>query len=137
MGCDIHPYLARRTGEGKLEPFICNALDLGRSYVMFGLMAGVRGDVCLFEPRGLPEDIPSTYKFDYDRDDEVHSASWLTTAEVRAVADAFPDAVEQRTGEPFMYVYLAALVGMMEAVDRWADTHDPGGGAILIFWFDS
>ena len=138
MGCDIHPHVARRTGEGKLVPFMYSSLDLGRDYVMFGLLAGVRGEEKLFEPRGLPDDVPSTYKFDYDRmEGDAHSASWLTTEEVRAVAEAYPAAVERRGGERRQNPFLAALVGLMGAVDQWSEEYDPGGSAVFVFWFDN
>jgi len=138
MGCDIHPRIARRTGEGELVSFMHGTLDLGRDYVMFGLMAGVRGKEKLFEPRGLPDDVPFSYKFDHDRlDGDAHSASWLTTQEVRMVADAYPEVAERLDGKRRQNPWLAALVGLMEAVDRWSDEYDPDGGAVLIFWFDN
>ncbi len=59
MGCDIHVYIEyRRKNDtennewfgfgGKINP--------GRNYLMFSIMAGVRGDFILFSPRGLPPD---------------------------------------------------------------------------------
>ena len=136
MGCDITPYVARRTGKGTLEPFMYSALDLSRDYVLFGLLAGIRGKVTLFEPRGLPEDVPFTYKFDFERMD-AHTPSWLTTDEVRAVAEAYPSAAAEHGQAGGTNPFLAALVGLMEAYDVWAAEYDPGGGAVLIFWFDS
>lgn len=58
MGCDIHAYIefeGRTAPDGAIywKPFASNFGD--RSYVMFGIMAGVRiPQVMLFEPRGLP-----------------------------------------------------------------------------------
>ena len=136
MGCDITPHVARRTGEGKLEPLMYSSLDLGRDYVMFGLMAGVRGKIEMFEPRGFPVDVPITYKFDFERMD-AHTPSWLTTEEVRAVAEAYPSAAAEQGRGGGMNPFLVVLVGLMEALDSWATEYDPGGGAVLIFWFDS
>ena len=138
MGCDVHPYIARRTGQGTLEPVMYGSLDLGRDYLMFGLMAGVRGTARLFAPRGLPDGVPFPYKFDHDRmEGDARSASWLTTAEVGSVAAAHTVAAAEQRGGRSESLLLAALLGLMDGVDRWCDAHDPGGGAVLIFWFDN
>jgi hypothetical protein len=138
MGCDIHPSIARRTGDGKLKPFMYSRLDLGRDYLMFGLLAGVRGGEELFEPRGLPDDVPFTDQFDFDRmEDDAHTPSWLTTAEVMQVVAAYSTSNEQNREERCLNPHLAALAGLMEGVEFWADEYDPGGGAVLIFWFDN
>jgi len=138
MGCDIHPYIARRTGDGDLEPFMYSQLDLSRNYLMFGLLAGVRGGEALFEPRGLPDGVPFTYQFDYDRmEDDAHTASWLTTSEVRQVAEKYPSVFEELRGKRWMHPHLAALLSLMEGVDTWAEEYDPGGEAVFIFWFDN
>lgn len=60
MGCDIHAYIeyegwTRNDGTIYWKPFASNFGD--RSYVMFGIMAGVRiPDVAIFEPKGLPNE---------------------------------------------------------------------------------
>jgi hypothetical protein len=135
MGTDINAYVAYKAGDGNLEPFMYGSLDLGRDYELFGLMAGIRGEARLFESRGLPDRIPSIYQFFFDRSDGI-AASWLTTAEVRLVAEEYPQVFERQSGQRRMSPYLAAIVGLMEGVDAWAKEYDPGGGAILIFWFD-
>lgn len=67
---------------------------------MFGLLAGVRGGEALFEPRGLPDDVPFTDPFDFDRmEDDAHTPSWLTTAEVMQVVAAYSPSSEQKRGE--------------------------------------
>lgn len=57
MGCDIHAYVDydepndfEHKWVGHLGEFI-----LGRDYFLFSLMAGVRGNEALFQPKGLPE----------------------------------------------------------------------------------
>lgn len=59
MGCDIHTYLeyadvTDREGQPYWQNFTSNGG--GRDYLMFEILAGVRGgEQQLFEPRGLPE----------------------------------------------------------------------------------
>jgi len=64
MGCDIHPYLEvvhnnRKMADGK--PYVESySATLNRDYCLFSLMAGVRGsgnEVCVSEPKGLPENL--------------------------------------------------------------------------------
>ena len=65
MGCDIHAYIDYDDFTTKEEKtwISCWArdIDLGRSYVIFALMAGVRYDSRthnfspLFEPRGITD----------------------------------------------------------------------------------
>lgn len=76
MGADIHMYVEQRLSPNdKWEPsplfheryedtdssgnkiMRLNSCFTGRNYEMFGILAGVRGSGCLYEPRGLPSDI--------------------------------------------------------------------------------
>jgi hypothetical protein len=61
MGCDIHGHIEyKRWEETNVigTPYWNFAENLGgRDYAMFGLLAGVRGKDCMFEPRGIPENI--------------------------------------------------------------------------------
>lgn len=68
MGCDIHGYI-------EYEKFVmqdgtvyrsCIGQNLGdRDYSMFGFLAGVRRDGCIFEPRGIPDNLSFTVKGAY------------------------------------------------------------------------
>lgn len=56
MGCDIHAYLEyqpKNNGDCNYQCF--GEIDLYRNYLMFSIMAGVRGETVLFSPRGFPE----------------------------------------------------------------------------------
>lgn len=131
MGCDIHSYVYHRQGKGPLNTFLCMELNLGRDYGLFGLMAGVRGEHKLFDARGFPEDTPHRIRFDYDRRiDDVHDASWLTTGELKQVAEKYIEINERRNP------WLETVIGYMDALDDWCQEDDPGGQAILIFFFD-
>jgi hypothetical protein len=63
MGCDIHCYIDYDPpGENDhgLVNHLCE-INVGRNYMLFNIMAGVRGDdQTLFEPRGLPENLSWT-----------------------------------------------------------------------------
>lgn len=58
MGCDIHMYLETKpklNGKWRLK----KEIDIGRNYILFGLLAGVRYDLLppISESRGLPYDL--------------------------------------------------------------------------------
>lgn len=60
MGCDIHCYIEYRDRdvsdrEDKSWSSFGGRINPGRNYLMFSLMAGVRGGDGIFEVRGLPE----------------------------------------------------------------------------------
>lgn len=59
MGCDIHAYIEFQEYEDKDgNPMYWNwsgRVWFSRNYWLFELMAGVRGDNKLYEPRGIPE----------------------------------------------------------------------------------
>ena len=131
MGCDIHPYVHHRHGGGTLNTFLCVELNLGRDYGLFGLMAGVRGKHKLFDARGFPKDTPNRVRFDYNRFiDDAHNESWLTTSELKQIAKKFNELYERRNP------WLETVIGYMDALDNWCEEEDPGGQAILIFFFD-
>mgnify|MGYP007071612154 FL=1 len=68
MGCDIHGYIEYEDwtdNDGKVHRS-CFGENLGtRDYSMFGLLAGVRRSGCVFEPRGLPENVSFDVKSAY------------------------------------------------------------------------
>lgn len=137
MGCDIHPYVCYRTGEGRLKSFQHDPFSLGRDYTLFGLLAGVRGTHALFEARGFPEEVPFHINLAFDRRaDDTHDASWLTTAEVKAVDAAYAQIREEEGGPKPRNMYMAALIGCMQGLDDWCAVYDPGGYAVLVFYFD-
>lgn len=61
MGCDIHTYIEYEAyPDSDRHAWWCmgGRYNPGRDYLMFDIMAGVRGsDHTLFEPRGLPDNI--------------------------------------------------------------------------------
>lgn len=88
MGCDIHAYIeyeGHTSPDGSIywKPFASNFG--GRSYVMFGIMAGVRiPDVAIFEPKGLPND-------GLDLAYEANSDEWMYITETDGEGYASPE----------------------------------------------
>ena len=65
MGCDIHGYIEfKHPKNDRWEPF-GKRLRLDRTYLLFGLLANVRCDGALIEPRGMPSDIGYDVRDDY------------------------------------------------------------------------
>jgi hypothetical protein len=57
MGCDIHMILEFKHTTAKAWNNFGGNISPGRDYDMFELLAGVRGGIPKYEPRGLPDDI--------------------------------------------------------------------------------
>jgi hypothetical protein len=74
-----------------------------RNYHLFGVLADVRGSGdCISEPRGIPDDISSGYKYIIDRwDGDGHSHSYFTLSELLEVdwekydAEYFTETIEK------------------------------------------
>ena len=85
MGCDIHAYTERKNDDGQYE-VVGDFLSDGRSYAVFGFLAGVRNYseiTPISEPRGIPADASPSIKSHHERwSDDAHSASWLSTDEL-------------------------------------------------------
>lgn len=66
--------------------------DPGRNYLLFSILAGVRGDgIPIAPPRGLPNDVSARVFREAERyGPDGHSHSWLTLAELQAYDWAAP-----------------------------------------------
>lgn len=85
MGCDIHVCVELKESWG--NKWCACILEDGafsdRNYVLFGMLAGVRGDgPTISEPRGWPPDLSPEVKTAIENDMGDHSASWLTVKEI-------------------------------------------------------
>jgi hypothetical protein len=142
MGCDIHAVIEYRHPNGFYASLTNGGLLLYRDYDLFGMLAGARGDQDLpplFEPRGLPPEYGTEVGALYFERELVegswrvtpnpdwHSASWLTTAEVRA-ALAHHGRPLGECGPEFR-----AAVAAMDELDRCFGS----GASRLVFWFDN
>ncbi|MDH4186827.1 MAG: hypothetical protein OEV08_07510 [Nitrospira sp.] len=64
MGCDIHCYIEYRTA-GDTHWFSWGErINLGRNYVLFGLLAGVRCEGQIYPLRGYPDDAGQAARHD-------------------------------------------------------------------------
>lgn len=140
MGVNVGTHLCIRR-PGREIQYLCRGPWIPRNYWLYGLMAGVRGPVRLFEPRGVPDDANSRLKWELR--DGKHAAdeyaqSWLTTDELRAVARAYESEPTFQAEYPGQKIdvgpHFAATIGAMEALDEWCREHG-GGQAILAFSF--
>jgi hypothetical protein len=85
MGCDIHSYAERETTIGFFYIPDVGRFD-GRSYLIFGFLAGVRNYSYLpqiSEPRGFPEDASDFVKEEFNEwGIDAHTPSWLLIDEL-------------------------------------------------------
>lgn len=104
MGCDIHIHVERKHhvngteqwvnfSNWEVDPygdcenehgFVVNNFYKGRSYELFGALAGVRSDLVeSLEPKGFPDDAGAQTKSDYERwGTDAHTPSYLTLQEL-------------------------------------------------------
>lgn len=122
MGCDIHAHIEAK----EYESFYRQAyVHLTRNYLMFGLMAGVRKDIAMIAPRGLPTDISTTVRWEHrEMELDAHTSSFLTADEFEQVLKAY-EADGSWGGTP--PIYKATLALMRELGDT----------ARIVFWFDN
>lgn len=87
MGCDIHAYVEKRVGD-HWEALEFEIFEDGRSYSIFGFLAGVRNYSAvtpIAEPRGLPADVSDTVRASFEQwGGDGHTSSWLTLEELLA-----------------------------------------------------
>ena len=151
MGCDIHmnlEYSLWNFSEGKFDSSL--ALNVGRDYTLFGLLAGVRGDSYneIAPPRGVPEDIVHDTALRYTLDAEEHkdypwfkewtgemkgrgwhpdwhTASWLTPDELDEVCRRYSNIGRGITND---------LTFLRDVVRSAKNNYK---SARVVFWFDN
>ncbi len=138
MGVNISTLLCLRKPSGDVSS-LSRGPFIPRDYDLYGLMAGVRGEHRLFEPRGLPEGSDSHIRRELGQTnpdmDGYHSYSWLTVAELHAVADAYLNEPSfHYAATPHLNVGFAMTLGAMVALERWCEATG-AGEAILVFSF--
>lgn len=93
MGCDIHMYVEKRLSKSDAwqldenhaineDGYLEQVTATGRNYILFGLMAEVRGNDYLYSARGTPNDISDLLRVESEGPDN-HSNSWLTLDEFK------------------------------------------------------
>lgn len=147
MGCDLHGFVERKNQEGQWEYVPGFSPFDWRSYGLYGWLAGVRNYSAvppLAKPRGVPPDASAYLKEKY-RDDDYHSASWVSLAEMlafdydalvedRRVSTATTGAATCAPGEGETMTYRAFLgKRFFEDLDKLKELE----AGRVVFWFDS
>ena len=128
MGCDIHTYIEYSKDGERWDSW--GKIELGRDYILFGLMAGVRQEVLgggpPFPPRGLPDHLSWRVWYDYkEHQQDHHTPSWLTSKELGVIIKKYRKFVQ--------YPHTVKL----EATKTALDVLGKSGYSRLVFWFDS
>lgn len=86
MGCDVHMHVEVKVS-GKWLHYSCPRIQ--RSYDLFGILAGVRGEgPPIVDPKGLPDDLSEITRIDYEYEKEdSHTESWLNKKELAVLVD--------------------------------------------------
>ena len=131
MACDIHCHVEVKI-KGRWHHW--NALSIGRNYILFGKMAGVRGaDIePVAEPRGIPDDATFLTKHDCLKwGEDGHSHSWLSAAEAKTVQEWLERGCP-RWGPPvFGYLFGHYIYSHLDGENCGVKD------SRLVFWFDN
>ncbi len=138
MGCDIHIYIEYREDKGpwKLHPkhqyedtdegYINQCPASNRNYSLFGILAEVRGNGCIYPQRGLPKDISPKLKAHMDKWLE-HSPHWLTLSEFQKCLNKYDKLWKKEAKQQYKRHVKELADGMIdqEYFDRvWKDDPD-------------
>lgn len=128
MGTDISAhiefYLSKYDDRKRWEYY--GEILIPRSYHLFGLMAGVRGEQTLFKAKGLPEDVCTCLIEDYE-ECEGYSASYLFQHELLKVIEIY---WELNANWPEMKLILDATTSAMGVLNNGSSNNSR-----LVFWF--
>ena len=133
MGCDIHLHIEIKI-DGNWEHYAYP--HIARSYVLFGVLAGVRGDSKpIVAPKGFPVDASVVTKLDYAHwGSDAHTPSWLNAKEVGRLRRWFDD--ETTTAVSLEYNILSNTYLFGNAFDV-ADLPSTVEDFRFVFWFDN
>jgi hypothetical protein len=97
----------------------------GRNYQLFSILADVRGDYSpIVEPRGIPEDASTGYKYMCDRwDGDAHSHSYYTLTELLNV-----------DWEEYGDCYLGEF---LQSIERMKEIDENTDNVRMCFFFDN
>jgi hypothetical protein len=151
MGCDIHAHVEIHYN-GNWEHYAMPSID--RWYDLFGIMAGVRGDLePIVEPKGLPEDMSTVTRLDWERwEPDAHTPSWFNENEIDQLSDWLAQKAQEAVlnGEDVSPLHFSLEYGILNKTYMFGNSltdfkhYDDieylpkGGDAVrLIFWFDN
>jgi hypothetical protein len=118
----------------------------GRSYELFGLMAGVRGINNLYSPRGIPQNCSLPISLFWEKEENwCHSPSYLSVEEyIECLANTegvlYSPNDEPKSGEEVKLI--SDKYGFTSFTDFarrmiYLEKSNPGEQVRLVFWFDS
>jgi hypothetical protein len=141
VGSDIYAYVEyRKRGDKDTSWYQFGKIILPRDYVLFGRMAGVRGDGDpVAEARGFPADASVGVLYAYKEAGE-YFASWLTCSELF-------EAYRLASNDPAYETYVSELKGFLPGERRtrhevhalckaMQSLEEAGYETRLVFWFD-
>ena len=126
LGTDLNVYVEERIDEYDSWAVGCSFFPY-RDYMLFGLLAGVRGEEeAIFTPRGLPADKSSFVEAEYGDGSNWHDPSYLSVEELEVIINTYVKLCGHSVGGDILAIY-GALKGY--ALDQMPTR--------LVFWFDS
>jgi len=149
MGCDIHCFIEKKTDEKynvwqQVKIYNVNewsyGLDVvnpydGRSYDLFSILAGVRGEYePLVSPRGLPENLSQ----DVEKEkiwwnEDYHTPTWYDLNELLLFKKMY---AEKEEYESFIY-FVDKIEMYLDFAKEWIYGDVAPGRYRVIMWFDS
>lgn len=137
MGCDIHLHTEVKI-DGQWHHY--NTPEVPRSYALFSLMAGVRGE---HDPvtrrKGFPDDASAVTKLDQKHwDCDAHSYSWLSSEEILQLSERmkelWPKYNPLTESDYFGFFFENDYSGFHKyPEDRYEGVED----VRFVFWFDN
>lgn len=137
MGADIRIYMEYL--ERKSNKYKCiGEFDGERLYGVFGIIAGVRSDIKpIYPPRGLPIDVNDSIYKKYTGEPEYHTASWLSTSELRECLDAVYE-IFRKEDEEVGRTYDPDWAKSYEQIYNYMKSSEEDGDPTrIVFWFDN
>lgn len=91
VGADIHDYVeviipSNTPGEAPVINCVWRSAFKGRDYLLFGLLANVRGDGPVYPLRGVPSEMSTVADAELREDGDIHSRGWLNYVELCVVS---------------------------------------------------
>ena len=130
MGTDLSAYIEYGRNDAKHGAVrrVLGEVWLHRTYVLFGLMAGIRGDEQLFTARGLPANVESILAEICNESGE--TASWLTANELVQVLSRLQELSPNNDNIELLKATIEAMRSLDK--DQQLENHSR-----LVFWVDS
>ena len=113
--------------------------DGDKLYGVFGILAGVRSDIKpIYPPRGLPDDVNDCIYKEYKKGQpDLHTASWLSTSELRECLDAVYEIIRKEVEEEGR-TYNPDWAESYEQIYRYMKSSEEDGDPTrIVFWFDN